>query len=52
VASVYDWRTRGRPHKAYIYGGLLVLLQILLVVPIANTQAWMTIARSLQHLAS
>jgi hypothetical protein len=52
VAIVYDWRTRGRPHKAYIYGGLLVLLEILLVVPIANTQAWMTIARSLQHLAS
>ena len=50
VAIVYDWRTRGRPHKAYIYGGLLVVIQIFLVVPIANTQTWMTIARALEHL--
>jgi hypothetical protein len=51
VAIVYDWRTRGRPHKAYVYGGLLVVLQIILVVPIAGTQAWMSIARALEHLA-
>jgi hypothetical protein len=51
VAIVYDWRTRGRPHKAYIYGGLLVLLEVLLVVPIAGTQVWMNIATALEHLA-
>jgi hypothetical protein len=51
VAMVYDWRTRGRPHKAYIYGGLLVVIQIFLVVPIAGTQTWMSIARALEHLA-
>jgi hypothetical protein len=50
VAIVYDWRTRGRPHKAYIYGGLLVLLEVLLVVPVAGTQAWMSIATALEHL--
>ena len=50
VAMVYDWRTRGRPHKAYIYGGLLVLLEVLLVVPIAGTQVWMNIATALEHL--
>jgi hypothetical protein len=47
---VYDWRTRGRPHKVYIYGGLLVLLETFLVVPISGSQAWLNAARSLQHL--
>ena len=51
VAMVYDWRTRGRPHKVYVYGGLLVLLEAFLVVPISGTQAWMNTARFLQHLA-
>jgi hypothetical protein len=50
VAIVYDWRTRGRPHKAYIYGGLVVLLEIFLVVPISGTQAWTNIATFLEHL--
>jgi hypothetical protein len=50
VAMVYDWRTRGRPHKVYVYGGILVLLEILLVVPVSATQAWMDAARFLQHL--
>ena len=49
VAMVYDWRTRGRPHKVYVYGGILVLLEILLVVPVSGTQAWMDAARFLQH---
>jgi hypothetical protein len=50
VAMVYDWRTRGRPHKVYVYGGLLVLLETFLVVPISGTQAWMSFANSLEHL--
>jgi hypothetical protein len=50
VAIVYDWRTRGRPHEVYIYGGVLVLLETFLVVPISGSQAWMNAARSLQHL--
>jgi len=50
VAIVYDWRTRGRPHKVYVYGGSLVLLETFLVVPISGTHAWMSIANSLEHL--
>ena len=50
VAMIYDWRTRGRPHKAYIYGGLAVLLETGLELPISNTEAWMSIATSLEHL--
>jgi hypothetical protein len=51
VAIVYDWRTRGRPHKVYVYGGLLVLLETFLVVPISGSQAWLSTARFLEHLA-
>jgi hypothetical protein len=50
VAIVYDWRTRGRPHKVYVYGGLLVLVQTFLVVPISGTQAWISVARFMEHL--
>jgi hypothetical protein len=51
VAIVYDWRTRGRPHKAYIYGGLIVVAELFLAVAVAGTQTWMNIARSLEHIA-
>jgi hypothetical protein len=50
-AMVYDWRTRGRPHKVYVYGVLLLASQPVLAVLIAATPAWMTAARFLQHLA-
>jgi hypothetical protein len=51
VAIVYDWRTRGRPHPVYVYGGILTLVEILLVVPISGTQAWLNTATFLEHLA-
>lgn len=51
VAMVYDWRTLGRPHKVYLYGGGAFLLETLLEVPFSGTQAWMSTARLLQHLA-
>ncbi len=50
VAIVYDWRTLGRPHKAYVYGGLVVLLANVLAVVMAGTATWMGIARFLQSL--
>jgi len=51
VAIVHDWRTRGRPHPVYVYGGLILLAQQLLTVPIASTAAWMRIAQAFQNLA-
>lgn len=51
AAMVYDWRTRGRPHKAYTYGGAAVLLETFLQLPISGTETWMSIATSLEHLA-
>ncbi len=50
VAVVHDWRTRGRPHKVYIYGGLLVLLETFAVVPISGTEWWLSVATSVEHL--
>jgi len=50
VAIVYDWRTRGRPHKAYVYGGLLLLIDILALVPISGTHAWLSTVTFLESL--
>jgi len=51
VAMIYDWRTRGRPHPVYVYGGLTLLADQLLTVPVSATQTWMSIARFLEGLA-
>jgi hypothetical protein len=50
IAMAYDWRTRGRPHKAYVYGGAAFLLETILLVPVSNSQAWMSTAEFLEHL--
>jgi hypothetical protein len=51
VAMVHDWRTRGRPHAAYVWGGLVTLIEQLLVVPISSTAAWMAFAKAFESLA-
>lgn len=48
---VYDWRTRGRPHPAYLVGGALLLANQLLAVPLSATATWMSIARSVRALS-
>jgi hypothetical protein len=50
IAIVYDWRTQGRPHKVYVYGGALVVLNNILIVPFATTGVWMSTARFLESL--
>ena len=51
AAVVRDWRVLGKPHPVYVYAGLALLAQQLLVVPIANTAWWMHLARAYQSLA-
>ncbi|HEX3396328.1 MAG TPA: hypothetical protein VHS76_06470 [Steroidobacteraceae bacterium] len=51
VAIVRDWRLLGRPHPVYVYGGIALLAQQLLTVPIAATAAWMHIAKAFESLA-
>jgi hypothetical protein len=51
VALVRDWRTLGKPHPVYVYGGLALLAQQLLTVPFAATPLWMSIAKAFESLA-
>jgi hypothetical protein len=48
---VYDWRTRGRPHPAWLAGGAIMTAVILLRGPIGGTAAWLAIANALAHIA-
>ena len=51
VAIVRDWRILGKPHPVYVYGGLALVLQQILTVPIAGTATWMHIAKAFESLA-
>lgn len=51
VAMVHDWRTRGRPHPAYIYGGVALLAVKFLNWPISMTPAWHSFAGGILALA-
>jgi hypothetical protein len=51
VAMVHDWRTRGRPHPVYVYGGAVLLAQQMLTVLFAATPTWMGIAKAFESLA-
>lgn len=48
---IHDWRTRGRPHPAYLIAGGAVLVQQLLRVPVSTTAVWNGIAEWLMHVA-
>ena len=52
VPILYDWRTRGRPHPAYLLGGGAVVLLELLEAPISHTMAWHGIAGWIVSLAT
>jgi len=51
VAIVYDWRTRGRPHPVYLWGGGAGLLFLATLVPVAESPAWQWCATMLGRLA-
>jgi hypothetical protein len=51
VAIVFDWRTRGRPHPVYIYGGAALIAVKLLNWPISATAAWHSFAGGILALA-
>jgi hypothetical protein len=51
VAIVFDWRTRGRPHPVYIYGGAALVAVKLLNWPISMTPAWHSLAGGILALA-
>jgi hypothetical protein len=44
IGMIYDWRTRGRPHSAYVVGGVILVAVQILRVPMSTTQWWYTVA--------
>lgn len=51
VAIVHDWRTRGRPHAVYVYGGLALVAVKFLNWPVSMTPAWHAFAGKILALA-
>lgn len=51
AGMIFDWRTRGRPHAAYVIGGAFVLAVQLLRVPLSTTGAWRSVAEGVLALA-
>lgn len=41
---IYDWRTRGRVHRAFVWGGLLIILTQPLALAVSGTAPWLAFA--------
>lgn len=51
AAVVHDWRTRGRPHPVYVYGGIALIAVKLLNWPLSTTAAWHSLAGGILAMA-
>jgi len=51
AAMVFDWRTRGRPHPVYVYGGIALIAVKLLNWPISVTPFWHSFAGGILTMA-
>jgi len=51
AGAVYDWRTRGRPHPAYLIGLAVLLASQFMRLPISTSPTWYAIADSLGRIA-
>jgi len=47
VAIIYDWRTRGRPHPAYLIAGAIIVVVQIIRVPLGTTQWWHSVTVAL-----
>ncbi len=50
AAMIHDWRTIGRVHFVYLIGGPIIAAQIVLDVPLSQTDFWMRIVHALETL--
>jgi hypothetical protein len=48
---IYDMRTRGRPHPAYLIGGAILLAVQVLRIPLSTTAGWLAIAEFLARFS-
>ena len=51
VAMVFDWRTRGRVHPVYVYGGIALIALKVLNWPISMTPLWHAFAGGILAMA-
>lgn len=51
LAMLFDWRTRGRPHPAFVWGLGIVLAVQILRGPISRTESWHSFADFLARFA-
>ena len=51
AAIVHDWRSRGRPHPVYVYGGIALVAVKFLNWPISTTAAWHSLAGGILAMA-
>ena len=47
MAIVYDVMSRRTVHRAYMWGGLLLVIEQALRIPIGETTAWQAIAQAI-----
>ena len=47
VAGIYDWLSRRRVHRVYLWGGALILVSVPLRLAISGTGTWRTLAELL-----
>jgi hypothetical protein len=47
AGAIYDFVSRGRVHKAYLWGGAILVVSVPLRLGIANTSAWQSFAKLL-----
>lgn len=50
IGMVYDWRTRGRVHRVWIWGGLAMLLSQIAMFPVMGSAAWHGFAETMAGL--
>lgn len=47
AGAIYDWRSRGKVHPAYLVGGAVMVALQLVRVPLSQTQGWLAFADSM-----
>jgi uncharacterized membrane protein len=48
---VYDWKTRGRPHSAWLVGAAVILTALIIRAPLSDTGLWKGFADASAHIA-
>ena len=51
AGMIYDWKTRGRPHSAWLIGAAVITTALLLRAPIGDTPIWQGFAQASAHIA-